>query len=109
VNDPSLYEDLKKTMGSLQAMVAKVEKGEGTLGKLMADDSFYRDARDTMLNVKSITAKIDQGDGTIGKLVNDPTLFDELKKVVLEGREAVRGYKEQIPIGAFTSVLFSAF
>jgi phospholipid/cholesterol/gamma-HCH transport system substrate-binding protein len=109
VNDPSLYEDLKKAMADVQALVAKVEKGEGSLGKFMGDDAFYRDARDAVANLKSVSAKIDQGEGTIGKLVNDPTLFDELKKVVLEGREAVRGAKEQIPIGAFTSVLFSAF
>ena len=109
VNDPALYEDLKKAMANIQSLVAKVEKGEGTLGKFMSDDSFYRDARDAVANLKSVAAKIDQGEGTIGKLVNDPTLFDELKKVVLEGREAVRGAKEQIPIGAFTSVLFSAF
>jgi phospholipid/cholesterol/gamma-HCH transport system substrate-binding protein len=109
VNDPTLYEDLKKAMSNIQTLVAKVEKGEGTLGKFMSDDTFYKDARDAVANLKSVAAKIDQGEGTIGKLVNDPTLFDELKKVVLEGREAVRGAKEQIPIGAFTSVLFSAF
>ena len=109
VNDPTLYEDLKKAMSNIQTLVAKVEKGEGTLGKFMSDDTFYKDARDAVATLKSVAAKIDQGEGTIGKLVNDPTLFDELKKVVLEGREAVRGAKEQIPIGAFTSVLFSAF
>ena len=109
VNAPTLYEDLKKAMSSLQTLVAKVEKGEGTLGKFMSDESFYKDAREAVAALKSVAAKIDQGEGTIGKLVNDPTLFDELKKVVLEGREAVRGAKEQIPIGAFTSVLFSAF
>lgn len=109
VTDASLYEDLKKTMADIQGLVAKVEKGEGTLGKFISDESFFRDAREAVANLKSVAAKIDQGEGTIGKLVNDPTLFDELKKVVLEGREAVRGAKEQIPIGAFTSVLFSAF
>ncbi len=109
VNDPSLYDDLKQAMGNIQTLVAKVEKGEGTLGKFMSDDTFYKDARDAVANLKSVASKIDEGQGTIGKLVNDPTLFDELKKVVLEGREAVRGAKEQIPIGAFTSVLFSAF
>jgi len=50
-----------------------------------------------------------KGEGTVGKLINDPSVFEEMKKVIQEGREAVRGAKEQIPVGAFTSVVFGAF
>jgi len=109
VNDPQLYEDLSTTVATVRTLLAKVEKGEGPLGNLLGDEKFFADAREAVANLNSVAAKIDSGKGTLGMLINDPSLFEEMKKIVEEGREAVRGAKEQIPVGAFTSVLFSAF
>lgn len=109
VNDPKIYDDLAATLEGVRKLVAKVEKGDSALARFVNDEKFFTDTRESIAALKSVAAKIDQGQGTVGKLINDPTLFDEMKKVVQEGREAVRGAKEQIPVGAFTSVVFGAF
>jgi len=109
VSDRKLYDELTETVRTARTLLARIEKGEGALGSLLTDEKFFEDTKVAIASLRSVAEKIDKGEGTIGKLINDPSLYDEMKKIVQEGREAVRGAKEQIPIGAFTSVLFSAF
>ncbi|NOZ23131.1 MAG: hypothetical protein GXP25_18815, partial [Planctomycetes bacterium] len=109
VNDPGLYEDLTETFGKVKVLLAKVEKGDSAVSRFMNDEKFFEEIKSSVAALNSVAQKLDKGEGTVGKLINDPTLFDEMKKVVQEGREAVRGAKEQIPIGAFSSVIFGAF
>ena len=109
VNDPALYEDITATFGKVKALLAKMEKGDSAVSRFMNDEKFFEEMKASVAALNSVAQKLDKGEGTVGKLINDPSLFDEMKKVVQEGREAVRGAKEQIPIGAFGSVIFGAF
>ena len=85
--------DASAAMANFNGVAGKIQRGEGTLGKLVNDDAFYRDAtalvsdlkvgvKDLnagMKNVNEITAKINRGEGTIGKLVNDDALYTQLR------------------------------
>lgn len=70
---------------SLNNIAQKVERGEGTLGKLINDDEAYDtlkksldDLGKSLKGVENITAKVERGEGTIGKLFTDEKAYDNL-------------------------------
>ncbi len=42
---------LKETLSNLNRITARIEKGEGTLGKLVTDDSLYRETKKTVQEI----------------------------------------------------------
>jgi phospholipid/cholesterol/gamma-HCH transport system substrate-binding protein len=48
IYDPATADNLKATVANVRGVSDKIAKGEGTLGKLLADDSLYRDAQSTL-------------------------------------------------------------
>lgn len=53
-NADSLMLRLSSNTTQLQAILARLERGEGTAGKLMADSMLYRDARNVMARIDSV-------------------------------------------------------
>ncbi|MBM4080377.1 MAG: MCE family protein [Planctomycetes bacterium] len=108
-NETALHDDLKETAATLKSFTKKLDEGEGTFSKFVNDPAVYNQAKDAVAAINDIVQKIKRGEGTIGKLVTDEELYVKARKVLTEIEEAAKGYKEQIPIGAFTSVVFAAF
>ena len=89
INDPKLYNDLEASIGSIQSTLATVEKGEGTVGKLVHDQEIYdrinkAAARlDTVSErLDKVTAQIESGKGTVGKLIYDDSLHNDFTSAV---------------------------
>ncbi|HOP07146.1 MAG TPA: MlaD family protein [candidate division Zixibacteria bacterium] len=89
--------------GSLDSVLIRMSRGEGTLGKLSSDDQLYvhltalsRDLtrlvqeltrnqekivaslQTTAEAVEHLTEKVDNSTGTLGKVISDPALYDNL-------------------------------
>ncbi len=68
----SVVDNLDAASASIKTLVARVEEGKGTLGKLFSEDNtLYSDLSNTVANLKSVTTKIDSGQNSLGRLVND--------------------------------------
>ncbi|MFY9271203.1 MAG: MlaD family protein [Candidatus Manganitrophaceae bacterium] len=87
----TLREDGNKLVESLTRIAEKMERGEGTLGKLINDDEAYEkltrsldDLGGSLKGVEEITKKVERGEGTIGKLFTDETVHENLN-TALEG------------------------
>jgi len=52
----SLMQRLSSNTTQLQAILARLERGEGTAGKLLTDTLMYRDARNLLMRVDSLVA-----------------------------------------------------
>lgn len=52
----SLMQRLSSNTTQLQAILARLERGEGTVGKFMTDSMLYRDARNLLTRVDSLVA-----------------------------------------------------
>jgi phospholipid/cholesterol/gamma-HCH transport system substrate-binding protein len=78
----------------VNTVVQDVEKGKGTLGKLVKDDALYNDAKETFANLKGISSDIEQGKGTIGKLVKDDTLYTDVKETAKNVNQFTASLKE---------------
>lgn len=55
-NTDSLTQRLSSNTTQLQAILARLERGEGTAGKLLSDTLLYRDARNLLTRVDSLVA-----------------------------------------------------
>ncbi|HVY56194.1 MAG TPA: MlaD family protein, partial [Thermodesulfobacteriota bacterium] len=72
-------EQLNSIVSNLNSVLAGLEKGEGTFGKLLKDESLYNEAKGVFTNVNDITADLKAGKGTLGKLLKDDTLYADAK------------------------------
>jgi phospholipid/cholesterol/gamma-HCH transport system substrate-binding protein len=86
-------ENINKTTANLQSITDKVNKGEGTLGKLINDPKLHddliatldeikkgaADAKSFVANAQSIIDEVKAGKGAIGALVFDQKAGDDLK------------------------------
>ncbi|MEW6615054.1 MAG: MlaD family protein [Thermodesulfobacteriota bacterium] len=64
---------------TIDRVAKKIDNGEGTLGKLVADKTLYDQSKGAMASLNNIVKKIEKGEGTLGKLVADKTLYDQSK------------------------------
>jgi len=55
-NADSLMQRLSSNTTQLQAILARIERGEGTAGKFMTDTGLYRDARNLLTRVDSLVS-----------------------------------------------------
>ena len=51
---------LDKTATSVQTVISRLDRGEGTLGKLMTDEEVYRNMNAAMLNMNKATVNINK-------------------------------------------------
>jgi phospholipid/cholesterol/gamma-HCH transport system substrate-binding protein len=102
----------KEAFSRIEEIGDKVNRGEGTLGKLISDDSIYQEAKKTVETarvamdqvkgpvetLKSVSEKIERGEGTLGKLVNDETLYQDAKETV----QSIKGIAAKVERGEGT-------
>ncbi len=75
---------MRTTLERVNSVMAKIDQGEGAVGRMVNDEQMGNDLRSAVASLESVAAKIDEGKGTLGKLVNDDTTSKELDKA-LEG------------------------
>jgi len=59
-------------------LVSKVEKGEGTLAKLLTDPALYDHLEKTTRNLSLTIGEIRESRGTLNRLIEDPTLYHKM-------------------------------
>ena len=86
----------KETVSNLQNITQAIQKGEGTLGKLIKDETLYTQTQETigqakeaLASLNKVSKQIEGGEGTLGKLVKDDALYTETKATMVEARETL--------------------
>jgi len=82
------FEPISATFQTMDRVAKKIEKGEGTLGKLIADDGLYREIRGLAGNLNKVSEQLAKGQGTLGKLVADDALYKDLRSLTGDLRTA---------------------
>jgi phospholipid/cholesterol/gamma-HCH transport system substrate-binding protein len=101
----SATESAKQTMETFRNAAEKVERSEGTLGKLINDESLYLETKETIRSMKEIAEKVEKGEGTLGRLVNDDQLMKETEKTLKKVQKAAEGIQEQTPITVLGTII----
>lgn len=104
-NFEAFSESLKKNgnelVTTLNNVAKKMERGEGTIGKLLNEEEAYNklnasldDLGKSLKSVEAITQKVERGEGTIGKLFADDKAYENLN-TALEGLGSAVGRIER--------------
>ena len=86
----------KDAFSRMEDIGDKVKKGEGTLGKLIADETIYQDAKKTVETLKNVSEKIERGEGALGKLIQDESLYQEVKETVHSAKETMQSANDAL-------------
>lgn len=84
------FDGARKTFDHAAAVAERLDRGEGTLGRLLSkDDAVYADLKQTLANAAAISARIERGEGTLGRLTaKDDALWGDLTNAVANVRAA---------------------
>ena len=73
---------LNKSIKNISDISEKINKGEGTLGKLVNDKELYTNINASFKNLKVISEDIANGKGTLGKLVTSEEFYNDIKNSI---------------------------
>jgi phospholipid/cholesterol/gamma-HCH transport system substrate-binding protein len=74
---------LQHTLENIDSITAKLDRGEGTMAKLINDSTLYDRATTVMSDLQKISDRLARGEGDLGRLVNsDGALYDEVRETV---------------------------
>ena len=87
----SIVTNLAAASESVKIVSKRLERGEGTVGKLLASDTTLWDGVETTAtNLAMITTNLREGRGTIGKLMTDDSVHKNLDKTLSSVAEISR-------------------
>lgn len=79
----AIVTNLAAASESVKVVAGRLERGEGTVGKLLSSDTALWDGVESAAtNLAAITADIRRGRGTIGKLMTDDSVHGNLDKTL---------------------------
>jgi len=70
-----LVQNLNALSGTAKDIVEAVQKGRGTLGRLLTDEEAYNRLNDTLGRAQAMVAKTQAGENSIGKLLTSDDLY----------------------------------
>ena len=136
--DDALYNDVhaavtnaNRLIANLDATAVKLRNGEGTVGRLLADDKIHRDLEEAIASFKStcqsfdgrkvvesadrllgnlnvVAERLRNGEGTVGRLIKDDRMYREVEGLVRDIRQMVDNYRDTTPISTFSSLATGA-
>ena len=81
-------------MASIKSMAARLESGQGTLGKLSTDDTLYLEINNTMRKLTGFVNDIEKGRGTLGQLAKDDQLYKNLNQLSAEMVKLIYDFRQ---------------
>jgi phospholipid/cholesterol/gamma-HCH transport system substrate-binding protein len=78
----------------LNQVLAAVNAGQGTFGKLVKDPQFARKLDDSVTNLDNLLKGINEGKGTAGQLVQNRALYDHLDQTADQAQQLIKGMRE---------------
>jgi phospholipid/cholesterol/gamma-HCH transport system substrate-binding protein len=70
-----LVQNLNVLSSRVNELIEGIEKGKGTVGKLLVDEELYRRLANTAAGAERIVADVDAGKGSLGKLLKSEDLY----------------------------------
>ncbi|MBO7166085.1 MAG: MCE family protein [Kiritimatiellae bacterium] len=105
----SIVSNAQEAVAKINSVMSRIEKGEGTVGKLLSsDDTLYNDLKSALVQAKSMMAsggdafdkvnkiaeRINKGEGTVGKLLSsDDKLYKDIEGSLADLRLAMKDAK----------------
>jgi phospholipid/cholesterol/gamma-HCH transport system substrate-binding protein len=85
------FEPISSAFQSMDRIAKQIEKGQGTLGKLISNDDLYREIQGIATNMNKLSQQLARGEGTLGKLASDDGLYNDLRSLTADLKVASQG------------------
>jgi phospholipid/cholesterol/gamma-HCH transport system substrate-binding protein len=90
----TLLSSLQGMLRRVDKIVATVEAGKGSIGKLLTDEALYNNLNGTVAEARKITAAMNSGQGTLGKLVYDEAIYNEARSSLARLDNVIEGLQQ---------------
>lgn len=94
IEDPSVYNNLKRTTEHLSAITEEIKNSQGTLRMLIENPSLYQKTLTAVTSVEEFTRNLNKSSGTLRKLIEDPELYDNLNKASSQLSSIIAGIED---------------
>jgi phospholipid/cholesterol/gamma-HCH transport system substrate-binding protein len=84
----------EKSMEEVRQIVAKINKGQGSLGRLLNDPALYQESTQALASISKLTVALGESKGALGTLVNDPAFKADLLKTMANLQAATSRFPE---------------
>ncbi|MFZ5861533.1 MAG: MlaD family protein [Nitrospirota bacterium] len=74
----ALRDEGPKLVATLNRIADRLERGDGTLGKLLTDEAAYNKLDEALASLNTVSKNLETGKGTLGKLINDDQAYEKL-------------------------------
>ena len=82
--------DASQTMKDVRDLIASVQRGEGSLGKILKGDEFHDKLADFVNRAQAVFQTMSSGEGTLSRLINDPEVYENLAGLSADLNEITR-------------------
>ena len=96
VVEGGVVDNIRASADQFQQIIARVNAGEGFLGRLLSeDDTLYDDLAATAASLKNVSERLDKGEGSLAKLLSsDDTLYEDLSASLASLRQITSQIEE---------------
>jgi len=77
-----LAQNLQVMTARVNDIIGGIERGQGTVGKLLADEALYQRAVGLVGRAENIVTRVEAGEGTLGKLVASDEIYRKANSAV---------------------------
>ncbi len=99
----------RELLTNANQVVAEVNSGHGTIGRLVRDETLYTETTGSMTNLHQILLKINNGQGSVGKLINDDSLLRNAKLSLQKLDKATESLEDTGPLSVLGTMASSLF
>ena len=89
-----MAKSLNATTANLEGVTGKLNRGEGTAGKLLTDDALYKRLDSLTARLDTVLQNLNNGEGTAGQLLHDKQLYENMNQTVGEMRALIAEIKK---------------
>jgi phospholipid/cholesterol/gamma-HCH transport system substrate-binding protein len=94
LNDPAVFDRTNQLLTKFGTIADRIERGEGTLGKLSKEDALYNNMNGTLVKANTLLTSVENGEGTLGKMMKDPTLYNSLTQTSSELQKLMYDFRQ---------------
>jgi phospholipid/cholesterol/gamma-HCH transport system substrate-binding protein len=89
-----LLDSMQSILTRVDHMVAQLESGKGSIGKLLYDEALYSKVNVILDDFQKVTHALASGEGTLGALLYDESLYTELRGTVKRMDSLIAGLQQ---------------
>lgn len=90
-----VIQKLQAVAGTVQEVVAKVNNGQGTIGKVLNDPSLYNHFDSSAAKIDAMMSSVQEGKGSVGKLIASDEMYNKAEDAVAKFDDMATAVQQQ--------------